>query len=235
MEEHTLKRSEIEPVLIEKIITILHSFGGQASRGEIREKILDEDEGIAQYESMVKFSRKTGASYKPFNYAINFAYKNLKIAGIVDYSRGNPVIFLTKKGLNIEPKSFSVQNDVYSITDSYWKQNHANNASSEKSDEEEAANDYDEIFRDKLLSAIGKMNPAKFESFSRLLLRKMGIEFTETGTQLSNDGGIDGYGYCRTDDFRTSRVVIQCKRWKGNVGSTEIDAFLGAMNKFQAD
>ena len=65
----------------------------------------------------------------------------------------------------------------------------------------------------------------------------MGVEFTEKGVQISNDGGIDGYGY-HTDlnDFRTTRVVIQCKRYNSTpVSEPEINQFLGAMNKFQAD
>lgn len=81
------------------------------------------------------------------------------------------------------------------------------------------------------------MSPAKFEQFARALLTKMGVKFTEKGVNISNDGGIDGYGYHRDDDdFRTTRVVIQCKRYNSNkVGEPEINQFLGAMSKFQAD
>ena len=38
------------------------------------------------------------------------------------------------------------------------------------------------------------------------------------------------------DDFRTTRVVIQCKRYNtAPVSEPDINQFLGAMNKFQAD
>jgi len=88
-----------------------------------------------------------------------------------------------------------------------------------------------------LLVAIAKMSPKKFETFSRALLTKMGVEFTEKGVQVSNDGGIDGYGYhIDRSDFRTTRVVIQCKRYNsGPVREPQINEFLGAMNKYQAD
>ena len=81
------------------------------------------------------------------------------------------------------------------------------------------------------------MSPKKFESFSRALLTKMGVEFSNIGVQVSNDGGIDGYGYhIDQNDFRTTRVVIQCKRYNsGAVTEPEINQFLGAMNKYQAD
>lgn len=33
----------------------------------------------------------------------------------------------------------------------------------------------------------------------------MGVELDETlGTKLTGDGGIDGFGYLTTDDFRTA-------------------------------
>ena len=92
-------------------------------------------------------------------------------------------------------------------------------------------------FKEKLLSAIAKMTPKKFEAFSRARLNRMGVEFTEKGVQISNDGGIDGYGYhTDTNDFRTTRVVIQCKRYNtAPVTEPEINQFLGAMNKNKAD
>ena len=89
----------------------------------------------------------------------------------------------------------------------------------------------------KLQSAIANMSPAKFEQLSRSLLTRMGVQFTNKGVQVSNDGGIDGYGYhIDEDDFRTTRVVIQCKRFNNSpVSEPDINQFLGAMNKYQAD
>ena len=229
-----------EAALTKLVLVTLQEFGGQADRSAIREKILDSDEEIAEYESIVKASKKTNNQYKPFNFNFNFAFKNLQIAGYADYVRNSTIVTLTEKGLTVDAGTLDVERDIFPITTEYWaKKNNEKHANKETLEEEVAGENkidkYDESFKEKLLAAISKMSPAKFEAFSRLLLRKMGVEFTEVGTQISNDGGIDGYGYCRTDDFRTSRVVIQCKRWQGNVGSVEIDQFLGAMNKFQAD
>lgn len=230
-----LKEIEKEKRIATAIMQGLQKNGGRADKTVLREFIIDNDEDIAEYSEVIKTSKKTNLPWRPFDYKFNFALKNLLIAGFVLYSRGNPVVQLTEKGINIDMDSFDIDRDVYDYSSSYWH----NNEKQKKRDDEEAENaaesEYAHDFREKLLTAIGKMSPKKFELFSRALLNKMGIEFTETGTQLSNDGGIDGYGYCRTDDFRTSRVVIQCKRWQGSVGSAEIDGFLGAMNKFQAD
>lgn len=234
-----LKTMEKEANLTKLVLKVLQEFGGQATRSDIRDKILNNDEEIAEYESIVKTSKKTGATYRPFNWNFNFAFKNLLISGFVIYSRGSQIVTLTEKGINADADGIDVERDIFPICNEYWERQKAEGKSRKKSDEEEGeaegASEYDEEFREKLLGAIEKMSPAKFEMFSRALLNKMGIEFTEIGTQLSNDGGIDGYGYCRTDDFRTSRVVIQCKRWQGSVGAPEINGFLGAMNRFQAD
>ena len=64
--------------------------------------------------------------------------------------------------------------------------------------------------------------------FARKLVSKMNVEMDEKiGIQVSNDGGLDGFGYITSDDFRTARVAIQAKRWEGNVPSPEIDKFRG--------
>lgn len=119
-------------------------------------------------------------------------------------------------------------------------QNNKKNKVADISDNEEEMQGEEKIkddFKEKLLAAIAKMTPKKFEAFSRALLNRMGVEFTEKGVQISHDGGIDGYGYhTDTNDFRTTRVVIQCKRYNlAPVREPEINQFLGAMNKYQAD
>ena len=85
--------------------------------------------------------------------------------------------------------------------------------------------------------SIAKICNRTLDAFSRALLNRIGVEFTQKGVQISNDGGIDGYGYhIDANDFRTTRVVIQCKRYNVSpVSESEINQFLGAMNKYQAD
>lgn len=64
----------------------------------------------------------------------------------------------------------------------------------------------------------------KFESFSRVLLTKMRVEFTNRGLEVSSDDGVDG------------RVVIQCNRNNVElITESDINQFLGTTSKFQAD
>ena len=226
--------------LIKPILKVLQDAGGQLERSEIKERIADLDDQIAEYAEKVTISKKKGNTYKEFNFKFNFAVKDLLFNGLVTFSRSSPVV-LTEKGENLDLDTL----DVWKIIESsktHWEELSENrkkkdfdlNDSEEETQAEEKIKD---DFKNTLLTAIAKMSPKKFEVFSRALLNKMGVEFTEKGVQVSNDGGIDGYGYhVDRNDFRTTRVVIQCKRYNvGPVSEPEINQFLGAMNKYQAD
>lgn len=158
------------------------------------------------------------------------------------YTNTSPIT-LTEKGLYLDVESLDVEKDIIEASKKHWEQlskNNKKNKVADISDNEEEMQEEEKIkddFKEKLLAAIAKMTPKKFEVFSRVLLNRMGVEFTEKGVQISNEGGIDGYGYhTDTNDFRTTRVVIQCKRYNvAPVREPKINQFLGAMNKYQAD
>lgn len=227
--------------LIKPILTVLQDAGGQLERSEIKERIADLDDQIAEFAEEVKKSKKTGNSYKEFNFKFNFAIKDLLFNELVTFSHSSPVT-LTEKGENLNLDKLDVS-EIIKTAAKHWeklskrrqkKTDFDIDDNEEESSPEEALI---EAFNEALLDSISKMSSKKFEAFSRALLNKMGVEFTEKGVQVSNDGGIDGYGYhIDADDFRTTRVVIQCKKWNSNpVGEPEINQFLGAMNKNKAD
>ena len=229
--------------LIKPILKVLQDAGGQLERSEIKERIADLDDQIAEYAEIEKVSKKTGNVYKDFNFRFNFALKNLYIADVLTFTTSS-LITLTQKGLYLDIESLDVEKDIFRITKDYWNKSKSKPKKDKSADEIE--NNHEEVqseekikddFKDTLLGAIAKMSPKKFEAFSRALLNRMGVEFTEKGVQISNDGGIDGYGYhIDANDFRTTRVVIQCKRYNAApVSEPEINQFLGAMNKYQAD
>ena len=229
--------------LIKPILKVLQDAGGQLERSEIKERIADLDDQIAEYAETEKVSKKTGNVYKDFNFRFNFALKNLYIADVLTFTTTS-LITLTQKGLYLDIESLDVEKDIFRITKDYWNKSKSKPKKDKSADEIEK--DHEEVqseekikddFKYTLLGAIAKMSPKKFEAFSRALLNRMGVEFTEKGVQISNDGGIDGYGYhIDTNDFRTTRVVIQCKRYNAApVSEPEINQFLGAMNKYQAD
>lgn len=230
--------------LIKPILKVLQDAGGQLERSDIKDKISELDDNIAEFAQYEKISKETGNPYKEFDWKFNFAIKDLSFFDIVTYSQNSSLITMTDKGLNIDLKHFDVNKEIIQPSKIKWKElSKANkekldNSKIAESEEESVAEDkIADEFKDKLLKAIANMSPKKFESFSRALLTKMGVEFSNIGVQVSNDGGIDGYGYhIDQNDFRTTRVVIQCKRYNsGAVTEPEINQFLGAMNKYQAD
>jgi restriction system protein len=155
-----------------------------------------------------------------------------------------PTIYLTEKGQKISFEQFDVQTEVIEPANRCWEELKGSREDVQKKSEDDFAEEdvniqdrHNEEIKDRLLTAIANMSPQKFEQFSRLLITKMGVKFIEKGVQISNDGGIDGFGYhLDPDDFRTAKVVIQCKRYNsGSVSEPVINSFLGAMSKFQAD
>lgn len=237
MQDMTTKEREM--YLWKPILKILQEAGGSLRRPEIKSKLCEVDDDLAYYYQEIRTSEK-GNVYRPFNWDFNFAIKQLSIIGYLEYFKGS-AITLTDKGLEIDVDSLNVNELVCVVEESYKR--HGTNDVNELEDSTELADislkeeDVIDDFKTQLAVAISNMSPKKFEAFSRQLLTKMGVEFTEKGVQVSNDGGIDGYGY-HTDinDFRTTRVVIQCKRYNtSSVSEPEINQFLGAMNKNQAD
>ena len=228
--------------LIKPILKVLQEAGGQLERSEIKERIADLDDQIAEFSEIVKKSKKTGNPYKEFNYKFNFAIKDLLFNNLLTYTNSSPIT-LTEKGLYLELDTLDVQKDIIEPSKKHWDElsnNNKKNKIADVSDNEEETQAEEKIkddFKETLLASIARMSPKKFEAFSRALLNRMGVEFTEKGAQISKDGGIDGYGYhIDANDFRTTRVVIQCKRYNVSpVTEPEINQFLGAMNKNQAD
>lgn len=74
-----------------------------------------------------------------------------------------------------------------------------------------------------------ELSPRDFEEYVSQLLKHLGYSNIEL-TPYVNDKGIDVIAY--KDDFK---YVVQCKRYKGTVGSPDIQTFLGAMSHAQAD
>lgn len=153
------------------------------------------------------------------------------------------VIELTEKGRTFDFDKLDVERDIRKLANPKWDERKQQKKNKIKASEKDIDNTDAEIedepeadWKGDLAQSLNAFTPAKFELFARLLVKKMGVELDETlGTKLTGDGGIDGFGYLTTGDFRTARVAIQAKRWNGAVSSPEIDKFRGAMDKYNAE
>lgn len=232
------RQINIENLTMNEVLKSMHRLGGQVTRKEIRQDIHDNSNVISEDEvDKIKVSKKTGNKYSPFAWTLNYAVKYLIMTGYL--IQDGRLLELSEKGRNVELSSFDGARDVRPIVEKMLtkqKQNKASDSEKANIGDSDDSDEMEEPWRQRLLDALMKMNPKKFELFCRGLLTKMGIDVDdEKGVQYVADGGIDGFGYVRSDDYRTTRVALQAKRWQGKVSAPEIDKFRGAMDKFNAE
>jgi len=73
-----------------------------------------------------------------------------------------------------------------------------------------------------------EMRPDAFERLIQRVLRESGFVQVEI-TGKTGDGGIDGKGIARINDWLSFHIVFQCKKYRGSVGASEIRNFRGAI------
>lgn len=84
-------------------------------------------------------------------------------------------------------------------------------------------------YRDRLLATIQALPFGGFERLCQRLLREAGFQQV-TVTGRSGDNGIDGHGILELNAFVTFKVLFQCKRYMGSVGTSQVRDFRGAMD-----
>lgn len=87
-----------------------------------------------------------------------------------------------------------------------------------------------------ILETLAGCSPAFFEDLVVKLLVKMGyggsFEDAARSVGRSGDGGIDGI--IKEDRLGLDAIYVQAKRWQGNVGRPEVQAFVGALTGHRA-
>lgn len=83
-------------------------------------------------------------------------------------------------------------------------------------------------WREELLNVLVSMSPDAFERLAQRLLRESGFIQVEV-TGKSGDGGIDGKGIVKINDFLSFHVMFQCKKYQGSVTASQVRDFRGAM------
>jgi len=91
-----------------------------------------------------------------------------------------------------------------------------------------APEDVSRGYREQVLDILLSLPPQGFERLCQRLLRESGFQQVKV-TGRSGDGGIDGIGILQLNPFVSFKVLFQCKRWAGSVGSAQVRDFRGAM------
>jgi len=226
------------------VLDALNSVGGIAPRDKIKSIIASDDSNPISYEDVYNATTsRLGNEYIPFNFDFNFSIRELVVTGYIDQPQRGGDIVLTEKGRTRNYHHFPSPDEQKKISQ-YWEDHSkikqakkvASQSVVEDDDIVDVENNEDE-WRSLLLKQLKQFSPKKFESFSRLLISKMGVKMdSKLGKVMSGDHGIDGFGYFESDDFRTSRVAIQAKCYtSGAVSEPEIDKFKGVMDGFSAE
>lgn len=231
------KRRSVE----KSIILALRELGGVANRKAIRKTIADKEYDGLKYNDVYSTKEGKNGKYSPFLFDFNFGMKSLYSVGYIEEPFRGKDIVLTDLGRNDDIKDYPTQKQQELIND-YWNKKNSERKKKDKhqvpdNDPAEKEDIDNSNWKTELLNCLMKFDPGKFESFSRLLISKMGVVIDkERGVVRSGDHGIDGFGYFTSDEFRTSRVAIQCKKYtEGAVSEPEIDKFKGVMDGFNAE
>jgi restriction system protein len=222
------------------LLDALHEKGGQARPREIYEAIA-QSLNLSEEERTV--TNKNG--YPRFENQIAWARSYLVKTGYLDSpSRG--IWRLTDKGQEAHldgPDIDSIWRRVTELNalakasgETETSAESALEKSSTKEEEEEIiapspqTSPYSD-HRPALITLIGSMTPAGFEKFCSELLARVGVEDVQT-TRHSKDGGVDGTGRLRINEFVSQPIAFQAKKFDGSgrkVSSEEIQRFRGAI------
>ena len=209
------------------IIEALKALGGSARPTEATDWVATAL-GISDEER----SELTPGGIVRFYNAVAWARFYLAKAGIIDASlRG--VWTLTEKGRAMpvpsHKESFAIFKEVQAQVQRDASESRAEIADSDlDAPSEEATFSSGPNHRAQVVEALMSLSPAGFEAFAQRLLRESGFQGV-TVTGRSGDGGIDGNGILEINPLVSFKVLFQCKRYSGSVGSGAVRDFRGAM------
>ena len=208
--------------LLDPILATLHELGGSASRGELKNEVI-ENMGLPPDQTKLEYN-------------VGFSISRLKQLGLIDNSERG-VWSLTAKGRetqHVDPKEVArlvrQQREARKQAQTEKIKKDTEEAALSEKVENPAEDSAEETvsWREDLLDTLQNMPPDAFERLCQRLLRESGfIEVEVTGR--SGDGGIDGHGIIRLAGLISFPVLFQCKRYSGSVSPSVVRDFRGAM------
>ena len=212
--------------LMSPTVDALRELGGSGSIHEISEVVIRQ---LNLPDDVSQELQGQGPRTK-LELRLGWARTRLKHAGLIDNSiRG--VWNLTPTGIQLD------RNDPEAVSKHYSKYQQRrgskiNDGAMPQRDEldgDQSPVEEGEDWRERLLLTLQAMQPEAFERLCQRLLRESGFMEVEV-TERSGDGGIDVMGIVRFAGLISFPVVVQCKRFKGSVGSSMVRDFRGAMS-----
>lgn len=204
--------------LFQPVLDALETLGGSGKPSEVRDHLAEK---FSLSDAALECTLKNGTQL--FLNRVQWARHYLAKTGYIGSSKRG-VWTLTEKGRDAcinEELTRKIIADVSKLNSANRQQLDA-----DSSTEEPASNTDDH--RPRVLELLHNISPGGFERICQRLLRESGFEQVDV-TGRSGDGGIDGNGVLQINPFVSFRVLFQCKRYRGTVGSPMIRDFRGAM------
>lgn len=209
---------------IKPLIEVLREIGGAGRPADIRSVVVKK---LKIPDSEVEKTLESGVSrvYNQIDWARNYLREWEMLSA---QERG--IWRLTEKGFK-EQLSEELIYDLFRNTQSkYHKNKEITNIEIEV-----AENNIDEVIpaekihQGELLELIIGLSPYGFEKLCKRLLIEEGFQNVEI-TKQTKDGGIDGVAKLILNRFVSFKVFFQCKKYKGKVGSEDVQLFKGALD-----
>lgn len=207
------------------LLEALRDLGDSARRAEAQDRVA---ENLCISDESRAVLIDSGASR--FDNQIDWARLFLARGGYIDSSRRG-VWTLTDKG-RTAGLSHEDALEVYQMVNAQDTPTHRRTAGQKQPEEEipppedtgEVTVEHSQV----LLATLQELPPEGFERFCQRLLRESDFQDV-TVTGRSGDGGIDGNGILQVNPLVSFKVLFQCKRYQGSVGSSQVRDFRGAM------
>lgn len=204
------------------LLSALREMGGSAAAYEATDAVI-EREKISEKE--IEKTNKTGGSIVRNDIA--WARQYLVFSGHID-SSARGVWTLTEKGLKEDLSKLNPAGLIKEVQRSRKAVDSPAESAKTEAPEVELEQKASEATETELLPVLKSLSPNGFERLCQRLLREFGFQNVKV-TGRSGDGGIDGEGVLEINPLLSFKVIFQCKRYQGSVGSKEIRDFRGAM------
>lgn len=208
------------------VLTAVNDLGGSAMNEEIVDKVIEirklSDEVVNEEHSNLMTE---------LEYQLAWARTYLRNAGFLDSSKRG-VWSLTVKGTEaIKAGGVDEKEIVRQVNNAMRTRRESKKFGVQKETSE--INEVQEAecrpWMERLADILHAMDPYAFEKLAQRLLRECGFSDVKV-TKKSGDGGIDGTGKLRLQGIFSFNVAFQCKRYKDQVGASEIRDFRGSLD-----
>ena len=212
-------------------LVAVRNLDGSATRAELMEEV-PEIAGVTDEQLAVRYPEGPPHRGEPkVLHQIRFACTNLKKIDALDNSQRG-VWSITRKGLDyleMDRVEEALKSAFKAVARERRKPRAESQSEPVEDDEELAEGDDDggEGWKGKLLGVLKAMEPGAFERLSMRLVKEAGFRNVEV-LGKPGDGGIDGVGVYKVS-LVSFPTYFQCKRYAGNVPSSAVRDFRGAM------